>query len=144
MISGVQLTPLKIINVLGGDVMHGMKNSDKGFSGFGEAYFSNIQFGKKKGWKLHKQMTLNLIVPIGAIRFILIDERENSKSKGLVQAIDLSKKNYQRLTVPPRIWMAFKGLNRKSNCLLNIGNIPHDPSEVESKKINHFKVDWSL
>ena len=63
------LTPLKIIPVPGGDVLHAMKYSDKGFTGFGEAYFSTIEPGIIKAWKRHRKMTLNLIVPFGAIRF---------------------------------------------------------------------------
>ena len=61
-IDGVLLTPLKVINVLEGDVLHGMKCSDTGYSGFGEAYFSTIEPGMVKAWKRHHKMTLNLIV----------------------------------------------------------------------------------
>ena len=41
-IHDVKLSSLKIISTPGGDVKHGMKISDTGFDGFGEAYFSNI------------------------------------------------------------------------------------------------------
>ena len=64
-LDGVMITPLKIIQVPGGDVSHGMKISDPGFAGFGEVYFSNIEPGVVKAWKRHRKMTLNLVVTVG-------------------------------------------------------------------------------
>ena len=66
---GVILTKLKQVNHPKGDIFQGMKKSDIGFDGFGEAYFSNINQGEIKGWKRHKEMTLNLIVPTGAVSY---------------------------------------------------------------------------
>ncbi len=37
-ITGVSSTPLSIIDTKGGAVLHAIKSSDNGFSGFGEAY----------------------------------------------------------------------------------------------------------
>ena len=39
-INNVVLSPLKIIDNPKGDILHGVKCSDIGFGGFGEAYFS--------------------------------------------------------------------------------------------------------
>ena len=77
---GVILTPLKQIPHQKGDIFHAMKKSDIGFDGFGEAYFSTINKGEIKGWKKHTKMTLNLIVPVGEIEFVLFDNRENSQT----------------------------------------------------------------
>ena len=42
-IEGIILTDLKMINHPNGDIYQAMKKSDKGFEGFGEAYFSTIK-----------------------------------------------------------------------------------------------------
>ena len=68
---GVTLTPLKQITHPKGDIFHAMKASDDGFSGFGEAYFSTVNQGEVKGWKKHTEMTLNLVVVIGEIEFVV-------------------------------------------------------------------------
>ena len=68
---GVIITPLKKVLNKDGDIFHGMKKTDNGFDGFGEAYFSSINKGSIKGWKKHTQMTLNIVVPIGAINFVI-------------------------------------------------------------------------
>lgn len=124
---GIILTPLKQIYHPKGDILHAIKKNDDGFVGFGEAYFSTIHKGVIKGWKKHTKMTLNLVVPIGEIEFVIYKE----DSKEFFQ-VKLSQKNYQRLTVKPNLWMAFRGL-KENNMLLNIASIEHNPSE--SKKI---------
>ena len=50
-IDGVIMTSLKVIEVPGGNVFHGMKSNDPGYSGFGEAYFSTVDLGAIKAWK---------------------------------------------------------------------------------------------
>ena len=141
MIKDVVITNLDIINTPGGDVMHAMKKTDNGFKSFGEAYFTNIQRGAIKGWKRHKKMTLNLVVPIGKIRFVLFDDRLLSDKK--FQEIIISKDNYCRLTVPPMIWLAFQGISEGNSLLLNMASIVHNPKEMEKQNIEQIKFDWN-
>ena len=105
MIEGVIVTPQTIIEVPGGDVLHAMKCHDPGYSGFGEAYFSTIEPGLVKAWKRHREMTLNLVVPMGAIRFVIFDDREGSSSQGAYHEIVISRESYNRLTVPPMVFL---------------------------------------
>jgi dTDP-4-dehydrorhamnose 3,5-epimerase len=143
MIDGVILTRLDIIDTLGGDVLHAMKKIDDGFSNFGEAYFSEIKPNAIKAWKCHREMVLNLVVPTGKVRFVLFDDRENSQSKNSFQEIILSRENYQRLTVPPMIWLGMQGLSDRTSLLLNVANILHNPNEVNKKPIEEIEFNWS-
>ena len=141
MIKDLLITPLDIIETPGGNVMHAMKQIDTGFFGFGEAYFSEIKPGSIKAWKRHREMTLNLIVPLGKIKFVMFDDRKGSNNR--FQEVIISKENYCRLTVPPMIWMGFKGLSSFKSILLNIASIPHNPNEVDKKEIDKIQYDWS-
>jgi len=132
---GVILTPLKQIYHPKGDIFHAMKKSDPGFTDFGEAYFSTINKGDVKGWKKHTKMTLNLIVPIGEIEFIVHDEQKNE-----FFSVKLSQQNYQRLTVKPGLWMAFRGIG-EYNLLLNLADIEHDPSEAVNVEFDTIQYD---
>lgn len=135
---GVILTPLKQIYNPKGNIFHAMKNSDIGYLGFGEAYFSTIDQNKIKGWKKHTKMTLNLIVPIGEIEFIIYNE----KNKDFF-SVKLSKNNYQRLTVSPNLWMAFRGIG-EYNMLLNLASIEHDPNEAVNVDLDEIQYDWRI
>lgn len=140
-IEGVFITPLKIINVQDGDVLHGMKDSDVGYKGFGEAYFSEIFYGAVKAWKKHTRMTLNLVVPVGEIRFVLVDERKNSSDR--FEELLLSRENYCRLTIPPGLWFGFQGLATGKSMLLNLADITHDPDEALNKNQDEFNFNWT-
>ena len=133
---GVILTPLKQIYTPKGDVFHAMKKSDNGFAGFGEAYFSTVNMGDIKGWKQHKEMTLNLIVTVGEVKFVIYDEI-NEKFFN----VTLSKNNYQRLTVKPNLWVAFQGVN-ENNILLNLASIEHNPDEAITKSLDDISYNW--
>jgi dTDP-4-dehydrorhamnose 3,5-epimerase len=143
-INGVNITPLSIIDTKGGDVLHAMKISDHGYSGFGEAYFSTIEPDAIKGWKRHKQMVLNLVVPVGTVRFILFDDRDNQDNVNQFQEVTLSiEDGYSRLTIPPMIWVGFQGLGLQTSLVLNLANIEHSPEEVERKELAKIKFNWS-
>lgn len=141
-ISDVLVTPLKKIPHEMGDVYHGIKKSDRGYLDFGEAYFSAIKYRRIKPWKKHLKMTLNLIVPVGKIKFVLFDDREGSNSFNCFSTIEIGFDNYFRLTVPPNIWMAFQGMDEGLNLLLNVADLAHDPQEFERLNLDDIKYTW--
>jgi len=140
LIEDVLVTPLAIISTPGGCVMHAMKGSSVGYSGFGEAYFSQIEYGTIRAWKRHKEMVLNLTVPVGKIRFVLFDDR--SVSNRQFQEVIISEDHYCRLTVPPMIWVGFQGMHKGNSMLLNIANIEHSPSEIDRKDVDSIEFNW--
>jgi dTDP-4-dehydrorhamnose 3,5-epimerase len=135
MMEGVIVTPLKVIQGELGNVMHALKQSDPEFHSFGEAYFSTINKGSVKGWKKHQRMILNLIVPVGKIKFTVFDDRLESFFKNTYFDVVLSSsENYARLTIHPGLWVAFEGME-EVNILLNLASIEHDPMEAENSPI---------
>jgi len=143
-IDDVLITPLKTIRVPNGNVMHGMKSSDVGYDRFGEAYFSTINSGAIKAWKRHKEMTINLVVPSGKVKFVLYDDRQISKNLGSYLEVIISKDNFCRLTIPPMIWVGFQGLDIETSIILNIANIEHSPEEVDKRNLDEILYDWEL
>ena len=136
--SNIQVHDLNIIPVEGGNVQHFLRSDESSFNGFGEAYFSFIEKGKIKGWKLHTRMTMNLVVPVGEVGFVFYVESNSS-----FQVLKIGTNNYKRLTVPPNIWFGFKGLGLYSNLVVNLSNIIHDPSESKKAEISKLNFDWS-
>jgi dTDP-4-dehydrorhamnose 3,5-epimerase len=143
MIDGITFTALDKIESDAGSVLHFIKNDDPGYIGFGEVYFSTVKKGAIKAWKMHKLMTLNLVVPVGEVLFVFVDQRKKSKTNGEIYKVRLSSNPYRRMTVPPGIWFGFMGLSSELNLLSNQADIVHDPNEVERKDLNAFQIDWS-
>lgn len=125
------LTPLAEIETPNGKVRHALKEIDHGFSGFAEAYFSEVLHGHVKGWKMHLKMHMNLIVPVGTIKFYV---RKNGEMEQLNYV--LGDENYQRLTIPPHYWVAFEGIGKGRNILLNVADVMHDPEEAMTESVD--------
>ena len=134
----IRVTPLKRIPAAGGDVLHGMKRSDPGYTDFGEAYFSWIEEGAIKAWRKHQRMTLNLVAPIGQVRVVLTPGPEAT----VVREVELGEHHYCRLTVPPGVWVGFQGLRGRS-LILNLADMPHDDAEVDRLPLEAVAFDWS-
>jgi len=140
---GISLHPLKHIMVPKGDVYHALKSTDEGYAGFGEVYFSQIKGGEVKGWKRHNRMILNLVVVVGEIKFVIYDDRRNSKTYRQFSEFILSPAtNYQRLTVSPGLWMAFQGRGEGVSMLMNIIPELHDSTEVDNKELLEISYNF--
>lgn len=143
-IAGVTLHPLRQISVPKGDLWHAFKCTDDGFMGFGEAYFTQIQPNEVKGWKRHNRYTLNLVVAVGAVKFVIHDDRADSPTRGQFQEITLSPKgNYQRLTVAPGLWMAFAGADEQTSMLMDLIPEVHNPSESDRKDLSEIPYNFN-
>jgi dTDP-4-dehydrorhamnose 3,5-epimerase len=144
MIEGLLLTPETRIAHPKGEILHAIKRSSAGFVGFGEAYFSMVRAMETKGWKCHRSATMNLLVPIGKVRFVVFDERTVSESTGVFNEYILGEDNYSRLTVPPGLWVAFRGLGVQDSMLINISNEEHDPKEADNVDLDKIAFEWDI
>lgn len=131
----------KIINTEGGTVLHFIKKNEPCHKGFGEIYFSTISKNIIRAWKKHEEMTSNLIVPIGKVKFVFVDINEGFQN--IFKEIIISSQNYKRITVPPGIWFGFQGLEEQ-NIIVNLTDILHDENELKRLNVNEFKYKWEL
>jgi len=134
----IKITKLSTFEVDGGNVLHAIKSDDVGYVGLGEVYFSYVNHKAIKAWKLHKRMTLNLVVPLGKVRFVFCDPLR----VGNYRVEDIGEENYVRLTVPPNIWFGFQGISEQPSLVTNIADLKHDVNEVTRKEIAEFCYKW--
>lgn len=145
----IRLHPQRVIPTEGGAVLHGLKVGEPGYQGFGEAYFSEIMGGEVRCWKRHREMTLNLLVPVGAVRLVLFNDpgsnRDGNQGGRPVLDVVLSRDaNYQRLTVPPGLWTGFMGMGDGLNLLANIASQAHRADEQDRENADFFEFDWTI
>jgi dTDP-4-dehydrorhamnose 3,5-epimerase len=134
---GVLFTPLRQVPNPKGDILHALTAFDPCFHGFGEAYFTQIAPRASKGWKQHQRMVLNLVVPVGLVRFHFYDEQAGRASDAVLGAAPAL---YGRLTVPPGVWMAFSGLAPEASLVLNLASIAHDPAEARNLPLDAWPL----
>lgn len=130
-IEGVNVLPLKELKAIEGSVLHFLRSDSPYFESFGEVYLSSIIKDSVKAWKRHIKMTQNLIVPVGEVKFVLFDRRENSPTYGRVQQVSLSREKFCLLQIPPMIWYGFQGVGDQESLIVNCASHVHDPEEVE-------------
>ena len=136
-LNDIVITSPTRIATIGGDILHVMKQNDAGYAGFGEAYFSWVAAGAVKAWKRHTYMTMNIVVPVGQVRFVFC-----SDSVDEFRVEEIGANCYVRLTVPPGIWFGFQGLAKPQSLVLNIASIPHDPTDVERRALTEINYVW--
>jgi len=143
-IEGVVIVPLKTMKDERGKIMHMMRRDDAHFEEFGEIYFSWVYPHVVKGWHLHKKMSLNYAVPVGAIKLVLYDDREGSSTKGQIQEIIMGEEDYKLVRVPSMVWNAFQGMGEHASMVANCATLPHDPDEIIRKDphTNEIPYQW--
>jgi dTDP-4-dehydrorhamnose 3,5-epimerase len=145
-IHDVVVSPLRRIPDERGAVFHMLREDSPVFERFGEIYFSLVYPGVVKGWHVHSEMTLNYAVPVGMIKMVCYDDRDDSPSKGVVQEIHIGELNYALVTIPPRVWNGFKGVGTEPALVANCATTPHDPGEIARMDpfTNDIPYDWAL
>jgi dTDP-4-dehydrorhamnose 3,5-epimerase len=141
-IEGVIVQELKQISDARGRVMHMIRVDNPLFERFGEIYFSEVLPGVVKAWKRHKSMTQLFAVPVGKIRLVVYDGRENSISKGNLKIIEIGRKSYQLVKIPPKLWYGFKCISIQTALIANCTDLPHDPDESENKDPNNGTIPY--
>ena len=132
MIEGVVVQKLKQIPDERGRILHMLRVDNPQFNKFGEIYFSEVLPSMVKAWKNHKRMTQFFAVPVGLIKLVIYDDRENSISKGKLQILEIGRINYQLVKIPPKLWYGFKCISDHAALLANCADLSHDPNEVET------------
>jgi dTDP-4-dehydrorhamnose 3,5-epimerase len=142
-IEGLKLTSLKKINDAKGSVLHYLKSDSPFFTKFGEAYFSKINYNIIKGWKRHENLNQNFCVPFGIVKFVIYDNRENSKTKGTLNTIILDdNENYLLLTMPFGLWYSFRGINENNSIIANIIDKLHKDALTQELQIENDIIPY--
>lgn len=131
----VTFTPLQRINTGAGQVMKALRSDEPGFLGVAEAYFSQVDAGAVRAWKLHTEMTVNVVVPMGHLRFVIpFDGEFHEYHLGPAH-------EYGRLSIAPGQWFGFQA-GKGGGLLLNLANVLHDPAEARNRPVEDFDFDW--
>jgi dTDP-4-dehydrorhamnose 3,5-epimerase len=128
-------TELRRIETTGGEVMKALHADEPGFKGLGEAYFSRVDAGCVRAWKRHNEMTVNVVVPVGHVRFVV------ARGDGFDEYDLGPEHSYGRLTVEPGTWFGFKG-GADGGLVLNLSDIVHRADESDGRDIDEFTYTW--
>jgi len=139
-IIGIKKIKTKVFKNHKGDLIKFISKNNQNFKSFGEIYFNEIKYKKKKGWIKHKKNQCIFTVVYGEVDFKLIDDRRKSKTFGNEDNIRLNKRSHSILIVPPGIWFSFTTFKKKA-ILANLINTVHRDNEIlKSNKIKNYSI----
>ena len=146
-IDGVTTVKLRQLVDEHGAVLHMLRNDAPDFMKFGECYFSEVLPGAIKAWKLHREQTQNLAVPVGRVRLVIYDDRVGSSTRRNLQIHELGRPDaYLRVKIPPGLWYGFACIGHTPALLANCADLPHDPTESARKPAfdSSIPYDWRI
>lgn len=131
-IVGVTLQSLSVVSDDRGAVLHMLRADSSLYKQFGEVYFSEVKANVVKAWKRHIYMTQNITVPVGQIKLVIYDGREDSPTHKILQTFTLGRPDhYQLITIPPLVWYGFQCVSQQDALIVNCTDLMHEPGEVE-------------
>lgn len=131
----IRIKKFNIVKNKNGIILKILNNKQRNLKLYKDAYFSFVKFNKIKGWKKHKRMTMNLMVPVGKVKFVFCDDDK-------FRSIIIGDNRFCKIIVPPNIWFAFKGISKGKNVVFNLANVKHNDKEVVRKRNNEIKYNW--
>ena len=137
MIEGVKIKELKVIPDDRGRLMEIFRVSEMGVEPkqiYMTTAFEGIVKDKDK-FHMHKNQTDNMCCIKGEIKLVLVDIRENSKTKREINEFEIGEEKFSIITIPKQVLHAFKSLKGEAfiiNC------IDHEYNRV---KPDEFRVD---
>lgn len=142
MIEGVGIVPLQRVVDSRGMVLRMLRADDPHFSRFGEIYFSLVNAGAVKAWRMHVRTTANYAVPVGTIRLVLFDARPGSSTRGQTLDRMIGESDYCLVTIPPGVWSGFRGESPEPALVANCTTEAHDPAEMDRREPDSADIPY--
>jgi dTDP-4-dehydrorhamnose 3,5-epimerase len=146
MIEGVVIKKLRVIPDDRGFVMEILRCDDEMFRKFGQVYLSVAYPGVVKGWHYHKVQTDNFAVVKGMLKVVLYDQREDSKTHGVVNEFFMGEKNPILLVIPPMVVHGVKAVGEGAGYLVNCPTMPYNHSSPDEYRVDphsgEIPYDW--
>ena len=125
----------KVIKNNKGNLIKFVSTKNSFFKKFGEIYFNEIKYKKKKGWIKHLENTCLIQCVVGKVKFHMIDKK--NKEKRYI----LKCSSGDVLKIPPEVWFSFTSLTKKSIIVNMIERHHQDKEILKSNKIKNYLIN---
>jgi dTDP-4-dehydrorhamnose 3,5-epimerase len=149
MIKDVKLMPVKVnIDDRGYLIVfasHKRKNIPN-IPKMGEVYaVGDFKHGTIRGFHKHLKTWYYFFLTRGAVKFVLVDDRKNSSTKGEINTFILNEKNPVLLVVPPGVFNGWMALDDTAQ-LVVITSEPYNEKNPDDERVppDKFGDVWSV
>ncbi len=119
-IRGVRIKTLRLLPDERGRLMEVLRKDDDLFAKFGQVYITTTYPGVVKAWHYHRIQDDNMTVIKGMAKIVLYDDRQQSKTKGMINEFFVGDHNHMLIHIPKLVWHGFKCISEEECMILNI------------------------
>ena len=146
-IQGVKVKVLRAVPDERGWLMEILRADDREmFSRFGQVYVSATYPGVVKAWHYHRVQTDNFVCVAGMIKLVLVDTREKSPTRNLVNEFFLGVHNPLLVQVPNLVYHGWKCISPEPALVINVPDEPYnraEPDELRLAPHGTLAYDWT-
>ena len=146
-IHGVQVKSLRVVPDERGWLMEILRADDRElFSRFGQVYVSATYPGVVKAWHYHRRQTDNFACVAGMIKLVLVDTREDSPTRNVINEFFLGVHNPLLVQVPKLVYHGWKCISPEPSLVVNVPDEPYqhaDPDEHRLDPHGTLAYDWT-
>ena len=146
-IAGVQTKALRPIPDERGWLMEILRRDETALlPKFGQVYVSATYPGVVKAWHYHKHQVDNFVCITGMVKLVLIDTRDDSPTRGLVNEFFIGALNPTLVQVPNLVYHGWKCIGQEPSLVINVPSEPYDhaaPDEFRLEPHGTLPYDWT-
>ena len=146
-IDGVKVKALRMIPDERGWLMEILRADDGDFfTRFGQVYVSATYPGVVKAWHFHRRQVDNFACLSGMIKLVLLDTRDGSPTKGVVNELFLGTEQRLLVQIPPLVYHGWKCISTEMSMVLNVPSDPYhyeQPDEYRLEPHDTLPYDWT-
>jgi dTDP-4-dehydrorhamnose 3,5-epimerase len=146
-IHGVQVKTLRLVPDERGWLMEILRADEREvFTRFGQVYVSATYPGVVKAWHYHQRQTDNFACVAGMIKLVLVDMRDDSPTRGVVNEFFMGTLNPQLVQVPRLVHHGWKCISPEPSLVVNVPDEPYnrdDPDEHRLAPHGTLDYDWT-
>ena len=146
-IAGVQVKALRAIPDERGWLMEILRRDETDLlPAFGQVYVSATYPGVVKAWHYHKKQVDNFACVAGMVKLVLIDTREGSPTKDVVNEFFIGVQNPMLVQVPNLVYHGWKCISAEPSLVVNVPSEPYDrdaPDEFRLEPHGTLPYDWT-
>ena len=143
MIDGVKVKKLKVIPDERGRLMEILRISETRTQPqqvYLTTAYENI-VKDKESFHMHKKQTDFFCCIKGRIKLVLVDARDNAKTKGEIDELEIGEGNFCLITIPNGVLHAFKSLEGEA-FILNCIDHEYNKEDPDEFRIRNKCYDW--
>ncbi len=146
-IDGVKTKPMRLIPDERGWLLEILRADESElFTKFGQVYVSATYPGVVKAWHYHRKQIDNFACVAGMVKLVLIDTREDSPTRDVVNEFFVGAQNPTLVQVPTLVYHGWKCISPEPSLVVNVPDQPYnynEPDEYRLEPHGSLPYDWT-